>query len=127
MGMLIGDEVGIWHDLSGRVNLGGPDPKPLLVQERREKFSFSFGDLELVQILLPDIYIVFGDLALQNPYFHMRAEEMPDMVEMHFSLKGSGAFNNEATGKRYTFDANRHNIMYIPTFDGKACYMDREN
>lgn len=124
--MLIGDQVGTWYDISGRVNLGEHAFKPLLLEERRGKFSFSFGDLELVQIIMPDIYIVFGDIALQNPYFQMRAEEMPDMVEMHFTLKGNGAFNNEATGTRYNFDANRHSLMYMPAFDGKACYMERE-
>lgn len=124
--MMISDKEGSWHDLSGPVNLGKQDFKPLLVKERKEKFSFSFGDLELTQIILPDIYIVFGDMALQHPNFHMRAEDLPDMVELHFSLKGNGYVHNEATGQRYVFDANRHNIMYVPAFDGKACYMDRE-
>lgn len=125
MGMLIGDPDGKWQDLTGPFSLGA-GLMPSLVQERREKFSFSFGDLELVQIILPELYIVYGDMLLQQQRFHMRAVDMPETVEMHFSLKGNGRVNNEASGKQYTFDANCHNMMYVPAFDGKACYMDRE-
>ncbi|MET3879189.1 AraC family transcriptional regulator [Chitinophaga sp. OAE865] len=126
MGMLIGDLDGNWHDLTGPFALPANDIMPPLVQERREKFSFAFGDLELVQIILPELYIVYGDMLLQQQHFNMRAVNIPDTIEMHFSLKGNGWLNNNATGKQYHFGANRHNLMYVPALDGKACYMDKE-
>ncbi|RBL92501.1 helix-turn-helix transcriptional regulator [Chitinophaga flava] len=121
MGMIISDQRGGWQELSRSFSLGGSQ-EPLLVRERREKLSFSFGDLELVELTLPDIYIVYGDMRLKHYQFRVRSEDMPDTVELHFALEGEGVVENHACGRTYNFRANENNIVYIPEFDCSINY-----
>lgn len=121
MGMYIADQNGKWNlDMPIQVP---PDPADdLLISEKIEKLSFGFGELEYVQILMPDIYIVYGDMQLKQENFRISISEMPDMIELHFAITGQGEINNQVSGKHYHFLPNQHNIMYIPKFDGLAFY-----
>lgn len=122
MGMLIADSRGNWFEPGGSL---GPDfmlTKQPLVTERRDKFSFSFGDAELVQLMFSNIYIVHGDMALKNKSLRMRADNLPDMVELHFSLNGPGSMHNYINDQTHRFDSNEHNIMYVPEFDGTGSF-----
>lgn len=122
MGMLIQNLDGTWLDLTLPFLPRGTEGNQPLVQERREKISFSFGDMELVQISLPDIFIVYGDMQLQQRYFRLRSMEGEDVVELNFALAGNGIVSNRASGAQYHFQSNLHNIMYVPAFDGDAAY-----
>ncbi|MFC3561251.1 hypothetical protein [Pedobacter jamesrossensis] len=44
-----------------------------LVTERREKFSFPFGDAELVQIGFSGIFIVYGDVMVRENQLRIKS------------------------------------------------------
>src|SRR5580704_13217914 len=92
MGMNIRRTAGNWEELRDNSNIF-PAPVPLMT-ERREKYSFSFGDTELVQIALPDIFIVYGDIMFKDRLLHFCITDNPDVVEFHFVLSGDGFVNN---------------------------------
>lgn len=93
-----------------------------LVTERKEIYSFPFGDAELVQIAFSSVYIVYGDMQVYKNRilnFHIMGQ---DLVEMHFTLAGSGKVRNEASGKEYSFEKNQHNLHYTREFLGSGKY-----
>ncbi|MBB6240165.1 AraC-like DNA-binding protein [Pedobacter sp. AK013] len=94
--------------------------KSALVTERREKYSFPFGDAEIVQIAFSGIYIVYGDVLAKKSRVRIKAFDEPELVELHFSLTGGGVMENYLTNKRLDIKANQHNIIYSPDFDGIA-------
>ncbi|WP_118952008.1 helix-turn-helix transcriptional regulator [Taibaiella helva] len=94
-----------------------------MVTESRLKYSFPFGDAELVQIAFSGIYIVYGDILMQEAKtLHFDMLEESDLVELHFTLAGSGSMYNEASGSTYTFRENEYNMHYIPHFEGLGNY-----
>lgn len=96
--------------------------KPL-VTEKREIFSFPFGDAELVRLAFPGVYIVYGDMQLYEArllYFEMLDHD--DLVEMHFTLAGRGTMQDAVTGSQYHFRENHHNMHYMPVFIGSGDY-----
>jgi AraC-like DNA-binding protein len=128
MGMLIADNTGDWIEPGGAFDPDFELAKQALVTERRDKFSFSFGDAELVSILFSNIFIVYGDMVLKNKSIRLRLEHMPDMVELHFSLGGGpGTLHNHITNHKHNFDSNEHNIIYMPEFDGTGSYHSKLN
>lgn len=96
-----------------------------LVMEHRSRFSFPFGDAELVQIGFNGIYIVYGDMAMHQTrklYFEMQNEK--DLVELHFTLAGKGKMYNNTNGNVYHFEENHHNMHYTPMFSGTGEYVE---
>ncbi len=91
-----------------------------LVTERRDKYSFPFGDAEIVEIAFSGIYIVYGDMLVKRSRLRIKSFDEPDMVELHFSIMGGGIMENYLTNKRLDIKANQHNIIYSPDFDGMA-------
>lgn len=91
-----------------------------LVKEVKEKYSFPFGDAEVVQISFSGISIVFGDMIMKDDRLRIKSFDEPELVELHFALKGGGIMENYLTNKRIDFKANQHNILYSPDFDGIA-------
>lgn len=91
-----------------------------LVTERRDKYSFPFGDAEIVEIAFSGIYIVYGDMVVKQSRLRIKAFDEPDVVELHFALTGGGIMENYLTNKRQDIKANQHNIIYSPDFDGMA-------
>lgn len=91
-----------------------------LVTERRNKYSFPFGDAEIVEIAFSGIYIVYGDMLVKQSRLRIKSFDEPDMVELHFALTGGGIMENYLTNKRLDIKANQHNIIYSPDFDGTA-------
>lgn len=94
-----------------------------LVTESRTRYSFPFGDAELVQIAFSGIYIVYGDMKMRQAkvlLFDMTDE--PDLVELHFTLAGSGSIYNYQNGSLYLFKENECNMHYIPQFSGRGEY-----
>ena len=91
-----------------------------LVTERREKYSFPFGDAEIVEISFSGIYIVYGDMLVKQDRLRIKSFDEPELVELHFSLTGGGIMENYLTNKRLDIKANQHNIIYGPDFDGVA-------
>jgi len=91
-----------------------------LVTERRDRYSFPFGDAEIVQIAFSGIYIVYGDMVVKQSRLRIKAFDEPDVVELHFALTGGGIMENYLTNKRLDIKANQHNIIYSPDFDGMA-------
>ncbi|MEH3115947.1 helix-turn-helix domain-containing protein [Pedobacter terrae] len=91
-----------------------------LVTERRDKYSFPFGDAELVEIAFSGIYIVYGDMVVKQSRLRIKSFDEPDMVELHFALAGGGIMENYLTNKRLDIRVNQHNIIYSPDFDGMA-------
>ncbi len=94
-----------------------------LVTESRTKYSFPFGDAELVQIAFSGIYILYGDIIMREAktlYFNL--SDQGDLVELHFTLSGTGKMHNRDTGNDYIFKQNQYNMNYIPNFNGKGDY-----
>lgn len=120
MGMNVCCKSGKWIDISGIIDFEEWE-KPL-VSEKKEKLSFPFGDIELLQIILPNIYIVYGDMYFHERQLQMRATGLPEMIELHFLLAGKGSMFNYANKKEYSFMPNMHNILFVPEFEGKADY-----
>lgn len=90
------------------------------VTERKEKFSFPFGDAELVQIAFSGVFIVYGDVVVKESQLRIKSFDEPELVELHFSIKGDGILENFLTNKKIALKANQHNIIYTPYFDGIA-------
>ncbi|MBC6110233.1 helix-turn-helix transcriptional regulator [Pedobacter fastidiosus] len=98
-----------------------------LVTERREKFSFPFGDAELVQIAFSGIFIIYGDVVVKEARLRVKSFDEPELVELHFSIKGDGVLENFITNKKIAIKANQHNILYTPYFDGIAQFSTDES
>jgi AraC-like DNA-binding protein len=97
-----------------------------LVTERREIYSFPFGDAELVQIAFSGIYIVYGDMMLyETKKLNFEITGEIDLVEMHFTLQGDGSMKNLISGKEHHFKTNQHNMHYMPLFGGTGQYGGR--
>jgi len=92
-----------------------------VVTERRERYSFFFGDTELVQLAFSGIYIVYGDMLMrERKILHFDMFNQKHLVEMHFALTGSGQMQNKLSGQQYIFKANQTNMHYTPSFSGMA-------
>jgi len=91
-----------------------------LVTERREKFSFPFGDAELVQIGFSGIFIVYGDVMVRENRLRFKSFDENELVELHFSIYGGGIIENFLTKRKIAIKPNHHNIIYTPDFDGTA-------
>lgn len=101
-----------------RENIGRP-----LVTEKREVFSFPFGDAELVRLAFAGVYIVYGDMQLyESRQLHFEMSDHDDLVEMHFTLSGSGTMYEDVYGGEYHFKENEHNMHYMPRFVGTGDY-----
>jgi AraC-like DNA-binding protein len=122
MSMMISDDNGKWQDLSGPFTLSPDDEKSPAVREHHEKFSFAFGDMEMHYIVMPGIYIAYGDILLNRQSFRVHRFGGPEVVEMHFSMNGEGVINNYISGERYVFGDNKHSMNFIPEIDGDADY-----
>jgi len=113
------DELGhkfVINDFTELSVINGP-----VVTERREKYSFFFGDAELVQLAFSGIYIVYGDMLIrERKTLHFDMFHQKHLVEMHFALSGSGQMQNKLSGQHYIFKANQTNMHYTPAFSGKA-------
>ncbi|HJT75513.1 MAG TPA: AraC family transcriptional regulator [Chitinophaga sp.] len=122
MGVIIGDNNSEWQlvsELSVHQMLTSAAP---LVTERREKFSWGFGDMEMVQLFFQNVFIIYGDMHLRQHHFRMLNYDMPDTVELHFSLQGGGTVYNRITGDTFNFRPNEHNITYVTDLEGEATY-----
>lgn len=94
-----------------------------LVTERRDVYSFPFGDAEMVQLAFCGIYIVYGDMYLyETKRLNFEITGEVDLVEMHFTLQGDGMMKNLLSGKEHHFKSNQHNMHYTPVFAGTGQY-----
>ncbi|OQP61872.1 hypothetical protein A3860_30875 [Niastella vici] len=94
-----------------------------LVTERREIYSFPFGNAEMVQLAFSGIYIVYGDMVMyETKRLDFEITGDVDLVEMHFTLQGAGSMKNLVSGKEHHFKTNQHNLHYVPTFAGTGIY-----
>ncbi|WP_443945173.1 helix-turn-helix transcriptional regulator [Pedobacter sp. AW1-32] len=98
-----------------------------LVTERREKFSFPFGDAEIIQIAFSGIFIIYGDVIVREKRLRVKSFDEPDLVELHFSLTGGGTMENFLTNKTHCIKPNHHLIVYTPDFDGIADFQTNNN
>jgi AraC-like DNA-binding protein len=95
-----------------------------LVRERRDTFSFPFGDSSVVRLAFAGIYIVYGDLFLrESRTLHFEMLEEPDLVEMHFTLSGHGSLFSHTNGHEYLFKENEHSMHYVPQFVATGEYL----
>ena len=101
-------------------NLVDMDINQLLVTERRDKFSFPFGDAEIVQLAFSGICIAYGDVLAKESKLRVKSFDEPELVELHFTLSGNGILENFITNRKISVRANQHNIIYTPDFDGLA-------
>jgi AraC-like DNA-binding protein len=98
-----------------------------LVTERRDIYSFPFGDAEMVQMAFSGIYIVYGDMMLyETKRLNFDITGEVDLVEMHFTLQGGGKLKNLISGREHSFLANQHNMHYTPVFAGTGQYGGNE-
>ena len=121
MGINVGKDYGAWKNVGG-----GFDDVPVksaLVTERKEKYNFSFSDAELVQINIPGIYIVYGDILFKQEQIYFRpTDDVPDMIKLRFTLSGGGTIFNQVNRQQYVFGSNQQNIIYMPQLDGTGEY-----
>ncbi|MBB6502208.1 helix-turn-helix transcriptional regulator [Pedobacter cryoconitis] len=120
MGLCLSDEQGKWTEIGAIINFS--DPLLSTVAEHKESYNLPFFDAELIQLSLPDIFIVYGDMRLKKRQIRFRSTNEPDFVELHFSLVGGGIMKNHINGHVHQFDALQHNIIYSPEFDGTGQY-----
>jgi AraC-like DNA-binding protein len=119
--------VNVFDEKGRRYNVGDVFSQQLveqpLVTERRDVFSFPFGNAEMVQLAFSGIYIVYGDMLLHDTQ-RLKYEITGDidLVEMHFTLQGDGTMKNLISGKEYHFKTNEHNMHYTPLFAGTGQY-----
>jgi AraC family transcriptional activator of pyochelin receptor len=121
MGINVGKDYGSWKKVGG--SFDEFQVKEQLVTERKEKYSFSFSDAELVQINTPNIYIVHGDIRFKQHQMYFRPTyDVPDMIKLRFTLSGKGTIFNQVNNKKYIFGSNQQNIIYMPELDGTGEY-----
>lgn len=111
---------GTWLELVDMPGLF--DINQTLVRERIDKFSLSFGDVEFRHIVLPEIYIVYGDMCIRDRWVQLEAPDYRDIVELHFVLTGKGVITNHIANTTMVLAPNRQNIFYTPFFSGRAEY-----
>jgi AraC-like DNA-binding protein len=98
-----------------------------VVSERRDTYSFPFGDAAVTQIAFSGIYVVYGDMIMsRSRSLHVEMDEGQDLIELHFTLTGNGALYNKVTGNYYQFRENHTNMHYIPEFNGTADYREAQ-
>ncbi|QNK62554.1 helix-turn-helix transcriptional regulator [Pedobacter sp. PAMC26386] len=121
MGINVGKDYGAWKTVGGSF-----DDFPVqkrLITERKEKYSFSFSDAELVQINTPNVYIVYGDIRFKQRQMYFRPTyDVPEMIKLRFTLSGNGTIFNQVNRKQYVFRSNQQNIIYMPELDGTGEY-----
>lgn len=126
MGINVGKNYGVWKKVGGRF-----DSFPVqdgLVTERKETYNFSFSDAELIQINIPDIYIVYGDVLFkQEQMYFYPTHDVPDMIKLRFTLSGSGTIFNRVNRQQYSFGRNQQNIIYMPELDGTGEYDTKQS
>lgn len=126
MGINVGKDYGRWKKVGGRFEQLSMQGN--LVTESREKYSFSFSDAELVQINTPDIYIVYGDVLFKQQQMYFRPTyDVPDMIKLRFTLSGNGTIYNYVNDRKYIFNSNQQNIIYMPELDGTGNYDTKRN
>ncbi|NML41041.1 helix-turn-helix transcriptional regulator [Chitinophaga sp. G-6-1-13] len=120
MGMNFRGSSGAWLELADMPGLF--DTNQPLVREKTEKYSLPFGDVEFRQIVLPETYIVFGDMCIRDRRLQMEAPDFRDIVELHFVLTGKGVITQHVANKPLVLAPNRQNMFYTPVFSGCAEY-----
>ncbi|MBB6110267.1 AraC-type DNA-binding protein [Mucilaginibacter lappiensis] len=126
MGINVSKNYGTWKKVGG--SFEHFPMREHLVIERKEKYSFSFSDAELVQITTPDIYIVYGDVMFKQHQLYFRpTNDVPDMIKLRFTLSGNGTIYNYVNNQKYLFNSNQQNIIYMPQLDGIGEYDTRRN
>lgn len=115
------DEAGRHYKL-GDTFLDHLADEPLVV-EHRKRLSFPFGDAEIVQIGFKGIYIVYGDMTMYERHrLDVSRLNEKKLVELHFTLRGTGQMQNKVNGKTYTFAPNSHNMHYVAQLSGTGTY-----
>ncbi|GAA4807835.1 AraC family transcriptional regulator [Olivibacter ginsenosidimutans] len=114
MGMCISNHIGESIEMGNGLDM----PTLPLVVERREKYSFPFGDAEVVQLALPETFIVYGDLLFKERQLNFRSSDRSDMVELNFCLLGRGQVYNQLTQQTHIVRPMVHNILYTSALDG---------
>ena len=126
MSINVGKDYGAWKKVGG--NFKPFSNQGEFIKESRDRYNFSFGDAELLQITTPDLYIVYGDVSFKQRQIYFRPNnEMPDMVKLRFTLSGNATLYNEVNNQRYSFNSNQQNIVYMPEMDGKGEYDTNSN
>lgn len=98
------------------------EQQPLLT-ERRDKYSFPFGDAEIVHLAFAGIYVKYGDIRLYDRIkMHMNMHDEPPVIELHFTLSGHGSLLHDNNGQRYDYVENQCNMHYLPQFSGEGVY-----
>lgn len=119
--------VNVYHESGQQFTVGHAYYKQALgqplVTEKREVYSFPFGNAELVELYFSNIYIVYGDMFLYDKRrINFELIDNDDLVEMHFTLEGNGVLTNITTGKEYHFRTNECNLHYTPAFRATGEY-----
>ena len=121
MAINVGKNYGVWKKVGG--NFGQLSAQEREVKESNNTYAFSFSDAELLQITIPDLYIIYGDVNFKERRMYFRpTNELPDMVKLRFTLSGNGSIYNEVNKRQYTFNANQQNIIYMPELEGTGEY-----
>lgn len=85
--------------------------------ERHFSLDHRYGKATFTEQWFDGIHINDGKLTM-NENIRIRMESFDPIIEMHFSLSGTSNVSFADTKQQMTFDARRHNIFYMPHFDG---------
>lgn len=126
MAINVGKNYGAWKKVGG--NFEPFSNQGQFIKESRDRYNFSFSDAELLQIITPDLYIVYGDISFkQRQIYFSPNNDKPDMIKLRFTLSGNGTIYNEVNKQRYIFNSNQQNIIYMPELDGTGEYDTNSN
>lgn len=87
------------------------------MEERSVILDHRLGNACFNEQWFEGIHINEGKIAL-NDTIQMKMESSEPIIEMHFSLSGTSHVSMQGVKEKFVFDARRHNIFYMPSFDG---------
>lgn len=88
------------------------------IMEQHFTINKVFGQASMSTIQFDGIYINYGDIEMEDLTVLKVKADFP-VIEMHFALSGRSLSNCKEYAKELGFNANQHNIIYIPSFDGQ--------
>lgn len=87
------------------------------IEERSVTLNHRLGNASFHEQWFEGIHINDGKIAL-NDDIRMKMESSDPIIEMHFSLSGTSHVSMQGIRDKIVFNAHRHNIFYMPSFEG---------
>ncbi|MEM0941303.1 MAG: AraC family transcriptional regulator [Bacteroidota bacterium] len=96
------------------------------ISEISGSWESSFGKAFCKGYYFDDIIIGFGNYTIFDHTF-FRIESNWEVIKMYFVLNGHISITDYTSGKRFSFGANRHNIIYSHSLEGSCEWSKNTN